>query len=198
MAQDQHVPQNQLTDEIRADVLSRIRALAGEEWTTLLARALIVREGWDHASAELEEADATPGPNDGPWNAWHILNHVAGVNRRAAGHLAAMSAGEARQITPGEHWLGDDATFLTVRSGAIANWDAFVGAITEATIAQPEEGATATHPAWGELNARELVASTLLHMEDHARQMREIRGLASDENPGDSAGDLGRRRQTAH
>ena len=175
----------------------RIRELGGEEWTALLAQALTVREAWDHASAELEESDATPGPNDGPWNAWHLLNHVGGFTQSNAGHLTAMTAGESRELTTAEQWLGDDKTFSEVRSGAIAGWDALIAAITGATIAQPD-GATATYVVGGVLSTREVVASTLLHAENHTQQMREIRGLAAGENPGDSAGDLGRRRQTAH
>ena len=62
---------------------------------------------------------------------------------------------------------------------------------------QPD-GGTAVHRFFGPLSARECIAFTLSHARDHARQMRALRGLEEGENPGDSAGDLGRRRQTAH
>lgn len=197
MAKDEHVPQNQVSDEARAAFLARIHEIGREEWTSLLARALTVRQEWDHSSAELEESDVEPGPNDGPWNSWHLLNHVGGFTGVVAGHLRAMATGETRELAPRESWQGDDKTFLEVRSGAIAGWDALVAAITEATISPPDAGSV-THPAFGALSARDLAAMTLLHAQDHARQLREIRGLDAHENPGDSAGDLGRRRQTAH
>lgn len=197
MAKDKHVPQNEVSPESVVAFVERIRAIGAEDWTALLARTLTVREDWDHATAELEESDAEPGPNDGPWNPWHLLNHVGGVTACAGEHLRAVAAGEKRSISPAERWQGDSVSFTDVRSGCISGWDEFVAAVTESTIAQPDD-ASATHPRFGELNARELVAFVLLHMQDHVRQMREVRGLAADENPGDSAGDLGRRRQTAH
>jgi len=201
LANDQHVPQNKISDAERAARAERFRELGSQEWTALLAHALLVREEWDHASAELEESDSAPGPNDGPWNAWHLLNHVGGFIGHAAAHVSAMAAGESLQLTVAEQWQGDAKTFVELRTGAITGWDAFVEAITTATITSAtgaEPGGVATYPAWGELNTREVVAMTLTHARSHAQQMREIRGLAADENPGDSAGDLGRRRQTAH
>lgn len=198
MANDEHVPQNSMSEEARAAVAAEARETGTADWTALLVRALTVRERWDHAAAELEEADAPAGPNEGEWSPWHILNHVGGLTARAAAHLRAMIAGgEARQIRPAEHWLGDEKSFVEIRSGSIGGWDDLISAITEASIAQPEAG-SATHPAFGEFNPREFVAITLWHGDDHARQLRELRGLAEGENPGDAAGDLGRRRQTAH
>ena len=197
MADDRHVPQNAMDADTRAAIGAKLRAVGAEDWTALLARALTVREEWDHAAAELDESEATPGPNDGPWNPWHLLNHVGGFTTRAAEHLRAMAAGEAPQLDPGAHWLGDGQSFLELRSAAISGWDAFIAAVTESTIAPPQ-GGPATHPAFGPLNAREFVAFTVYHARDHARQLRDVRGLAPGQNPGDSSGDLGRRRQTAH
>jgi len=198
LANDEHHPQNAMSTEARSSVEEQARNDGTSDWTSLLARALTVRESWDHAAAELEESDAPSGPNDGPWSAWHVLNHVGGLAARAGEHLQAMTAnGAVRQISPKEHWLGDEKSFAAVRSGAISGWDEFIGAITAATIAQAQEG-SATHPAFGSFNPREFVALTLWHVGDHARQLRELRGLSEGENPGDSAGDLGRRRQTAH
>ena len=117
MADDRHVPQNTMDADTRAAIGAKLRATGAEAWTTLLARALTVREEWDHAAAELDESEATPGPNDGPWNAWHLLNHVGGFTTRAAEHLRAMAAGEAPQLDPGAHWLGDGQTFLEFALG---------------------------------------------------------------------------------
>lgn len=197
MADDRHVPQGRMSAEGREASLAAVRHEGAEDWTALLARALTVREEWDHAAAELDEGDATPGPNDGPWNPWHVLNHVGGFTACDAESLRALAAGEPAEIDPGLQWQGDDKTFLELRSGAIAGWDDYIAAVTEATIMQPD-GGTAMHPFFGPLTAREFIAFTLSHARDHARQMRALRGLAEGENPGDSAGDLGRRRQTAH
>ncbi len=197
MAGDRHVPQNTASPEVWESVAAKLRAVGAEDWTALLARALTVREEWDHAAAELDESEGTPGPNDGPWNAWHLLNHVGGFTALDAASLRALAAGESLRIDPGKQWQGDAKTFLDLRSGAIAGWDAFIAAVTEATIAQPQGGA-ATHPALGPLTMREFVAHSLYHARDHARQLRDLRGLAAGENPGDASGDLGRRRQTAH
>jgi hypothetical protein len=197
VAHDRHVPQNTFSDEVLDAILASVRAVGAEEWTALLARALTVREEWDHASAELEESEATPGPNDGPWNPWHLLNHVGGFTACDAESLRALAAGESAAIDPSKQWQGDEKTFLELRSGAIGGWDEFIAAVTEATIMQPD-GGTVTHPRLGSLSTREFIAFTLRHARDHARQMRTLRGLAEGENPADSAGDLGRRRQTAH
>ena len=121
----------------------------------------------------------------------------AGSRPSTPSHLRALAAGESAEIDPGAQWQGDGKTFLDLRSGAIAGWDAFIAAVTEAVIAQPQ-GGSAAHPAFGPLNAREFVAFTVYHARDHARQLRDVRGLAPGQNPGDSSGDLGRRRQTAH
>ena len=113
------------------------------------------------------------------------------------GALARDGRRRGATARSGAHWLGDGQTFLELRSATISGWDAFIAAVTESTIAPPQ-GGPAAHPAFGPLNAREFVAFTVYHARDHARQLRDVRGLAPGQNPGDSSGDLGRRRQTAH
>ncbi len=197
MAHDQHVPQDELTPQQRSTIVAAVRAVGAEPWTALLARALTVREDWDHACAELEESDASPGPNDGPWNAWHILNHVGGFTTLAARHLLDLSDGKPIDFSVAGQWQGDDASFAQLRSGVIQGWDTLITAITRASMTSPAD-ATFRHPLGEDFTTRELVALVLRHAQIHAAQMRDVRGLAPGDNPGDAAGDLGRRRQTAH
>ena len=156
-------------DEAQRDRLVGLTRERGQETgTALLARALTVRENWEHAGAELEEGAVSPGPNDGQWNGWHILNHVGGFTQRASEHMRSLAAVEPVALSPGEHWLGDSVSFGEVRTGAIQGWDALVASITEATIAPPGEGPKARHPAFGALSIWEFVAFTLLHAQNHA------------------------------
>lgn len=197
MANDTHVPQGRYSDAQRAAVLAEIREAGTADWTALLAKALITRENWDHAIAELEESETSVGPNDGEWNGWHVLNHTGAFVALGAQYVRDAAAGKAIDFSVAEQWQGDAKTFAEVRSGAIRGWDDFISAVTEMVMAQPEQQ-TWKHSMLGEMTVRELVALVLRHGEAHARQMREIRGLAADENPGDPAGELGKRRQTAH
>ena len=197
MADDTHVPQARYSDAQRAAALTQIREAGAADWTALLAKALITRENWDHAVAELEEDETAAGPNDGEWNGWHVLNHTGASLALGAKYVRELAAGKTIDFSVAEQWQGDEKTFGEVRSGAIRGWDEFIGAVTEVAMAQPEEQ-TWEHSMLGEMTLRELVALVLRHGETHARQMREIRGLEADENPGDPAGELGKRRQTAH
>ena len=171
----------------------RLAEIASGGWTPLVAQALSVREDWDHATAELEEGEAPPGPRDSEWSPWHVMNHFAGYLQTAGEALERLSRGEG--ATMRDQWLGDEKSFAELRSAAIRGWDRFVTALMAAS-ASKSTGKVALRRG-GELGAAELVALTILHAGDHARQMRQIRGLAADENPG-AAGDLGVRRQTAH
>ncbi len=183
-------------EQRRAAARERLSAAAAKPWTDLLAEALQARENWDHASADLAEADAPAGPRAGEWSPWHVLNHVGGFFAGAAATLEGLiREGHAPEGANRDQWQRDGRTFAEVRSGAIQGWDRFIAAVIEAAAADP--GATMEIPHFATLNARQWTALSIGHGLEHARQMRSLRGLAPEENPG-KATDLGTRRQTAH
>ena len=184
--------------ECRERFRQAIAECAALNWSALVARALETRENWDHAAAELTDEDAPVGPRSAdPWGPYQVMSHLGGYLTHMAETLEGMLQGQDGAVPGDAQWLGNNLDFPAVRSQTIQAWDRFITAVMLAPTANGAAGFLQLAVMDG-AGPKEAVGYAIWHANSHADQMRTLRGLAADQNPGDAAGDLGRRRQTAH
>ena len=162
-----------MTDE-RTQPSREVVQAAERGWPPLLSQIRDVRDGWGRAAHGLTADEAPPGPRDGEWGPWHVLNHVAGSLEAGVATLRSLAAGESVDYPRPQKWFGDDVSFAELDAALRRGWEQYVDAV-EAAGAAPETAATVTHVVAGTMSAREWTALGISHLTAHADQLRELR-----------------------
>ena len=149
---------------------------ASASWQDLLERAKSMRGEWEAAGAGLTPRDAPPGPQDGDWSPWHLVNHVGAWLENATNALDRAAAAESTDLGSDQAFYDDAPSFDEASSRVAEAVERFVAQV-EACGAGVQDDVRVVHRLLGRLNAPEYAVLTMWHVADHTKQMREMRGL---------------------
>lgn len=143
-------------------------------WPPLLTQIRDARDSWERAAHGLTADEAPPGPREGEWGPWQVLNHLAGSLEAGAAVVRSLTAGESVDYPPPQKWFGDEVSFAELDAALRRHMDQYVDAVKVAS-AGPETAAAVTHVQAGTMSAREWTAFGISHLTAHADQLRELR-----------------------
>ena len=158
-------------------------------WPELRTRIDDVRAAWQSATAELTGEERPPSPrntgradpkdaDEEVWSAAQIHSHVANALLLYADVLSRVAVSREATFAPPQRVLPGHHPYPRIRDIGEKGWTDFRGAAVTVSK-QPDRGAVITYHG-EQLDARQFVARTLGHLQDHTEQ---IRALAGDDDP---------------
>lgn len=167
-----------MTTDPMAALKERIAARAAEAaWDELLAEAQAMQAEWDIVAGGVTDAEAPVGQqSDDPWTAWHQITHVGAWLENTSRALEYASGGESGDLGTDQAFYGDAPDLAEAERRVRSNMGRFLEAVAACAASAPE-GVRITHRLMGRLSVAECVVFTMWHVQDHIRQMRELRGL---------------------
>ena len=148
-----------------------VAAAAATDWAGLVVEARAFRDAWQTAAAGLTAADGRPAPQNGPWTAWHLCNHVSAWLDNAVRALTNARWGRSTDLGPEQAWHSGAPSMAVAAAAARANAERWLEAVTRAA----DERVAVQHRLLGELSLRQFAVLTHWHLRDHARQLQTLR-----------------------
>jgi hypothetical protein len=167
-----------MTTDPMAALKERIAARAAEvAWDELLAEAQAMQAEWDIVASGVTDAEAPVGrQSDDPWTPWHQITHVGAWLENTSRALEYASGGESGDLGTDQAFYSDSPDLAEAERRVRSNMGRFLEAVAACAESAPE-GVRIRHRLMGRLSVAECVVFTMWHVQDHIRQMRELRGI---------------------
>ncbi len=143
-------------------------------WKAVLGRAREMRAAWQETTDGITAADAPSGPQDGEWSPWHLINHAGAWLENATNALDRSTQDQSTDLGTDQAFYQDMPSFAAASERVATHLDRFVAQV-EACASGVGENVIVTHRRLGELNPREYAVFTMWHVNDHEKQIREMR-----------------------
>jgi hypothetical protein len=143
-------------------------------WQDLLTQAQEMRSHWQATTGDILEADAPSGAQDGDWSPWHLINHAGAWLENATNALDRSTQDQSTDLGSDQAFYQDSPSFDEASQRVGTQLDRFVAQV-EACASGVGVDVIVTHRRLGELNPREYAVFTMWHVNDHEKQIREMR-----------------------